>query len=162
MAWYDVGSVLVEWESLGVFSYVLPFLLIFAVVFAILSKLKIFEDNRAINMIISLAIALLSLQFGFVSNFFAEIFPRMGVGIAILLVALILFGAFINWKSDKTPWIFFGIGAVIFVFILFLTFSSYSWWGSYWFEQYRDLIVVGIVIIAVIVAITVSGKKKAE
>jgi hypothetical protein len=47
-----ITEVLNIWNDIGVFSYVIPFLLIFAVVFAIMDKTKMFssqgKDNRGI------------------------------------------------------------------------------------------------------------------
>ena len=55
----------------GGFDYVIPFLLIFAVVFAIIEKSKIFkkddEQNKVIPAIVAASIGLLAIQFGFVS-----------------------------------------------------------------------------------------------
>ena len=83
---------LVKLEQLGFFDYLLPFLIIFALVFGILTKIKIFEDNKAINAIIALSVGLMALQFGFVSAFFSELFPRLGVGLAVILVIIIFIG----------------------------------------------------------------------
>ena len=69
-----IGNLLSVWEQAGVFSYILPFLLIFAVVFGILMQTKMFQQNRTINGIIALTVSLLSLQFAFVPVFFSEIF----------------------------------------------------------------------------------------
>ena len=85
-----VTDVLNIWNDLGVFSYIIPFLLIFAVIFAILDKTHILgADNRAIQAIVAVSIGLLSLQFDFVSEFFAIIFPRFGMGIAIFIVLVL-------------------------------------------------------------------------
>ena len=45
-----IGNMLFQWEQAGVFSYVLPFLLIFAVVFGILSKTGVFKE-KGINIV---------------------------------------------------------------------------------------------------------------
>ena len=60
-------------------------MLIFALVFGILIKTQIFKDNKAVNGIIALAVAFMALQFDFVPTFFAQIFPRLGIGLAIIL-----------------------------------------------------------------------------
>ena len=89
-----ITDVLNIWNDLGVFSYMIPFLLLFAVVFAILEKSKILGGNKPIMSIVAASIGLLALQFDFVSEFFAVIFPRFGVGISIFLVLLIMIGFF--------------------------------------------------------------------
>ena len=113
----DIGSILAYWDSIGFFSYVLPFLLIFALVFGILTRSQIFKDNKGINAILSLTVGLLSLQFQFVPYFFGEIFSRLGVGLAVILSALILVGLFL--PSDKNKYV--GWGAFIFAFVVFFS-----------------------------------------
>jgi len=160
----DVGSVLQSWADAGIFSYVLPFLLIFALIFAILSRIKFFEDKKTINMIISLAAALMALQFGYVPAFFEKIFPKMGVGLAVLLVALIFFGAFIDWGDNKKaiPWTFLGIGALIFLIVVLQSFTDYSVFGAWWWQEYWQGIITLVVIAAVIILVVATGNKRSS
>jgi hypothetical protein len=62
----DFRSVFSYWQQLGLVDVILPFLLLFAVVFGILQKVAIFTDekdktkpNKKVNAIIALALALL-------------------------------------------------------------------------------------------------------
>lgn len=106
------GDIFGQLESMGVFEYLLPFLLIFAIVYAVLSFVKIFQNNKAVNGIISLAVALMALQFDLVSYFFADIFPRLGIALSIILVLLILGGMFLDWDNKGMRWFLFIIVAV--------------------------------------------------
>lgn len=158
------GNVISRWEQMGVFSYALPFLLIFAVVFGILSSLKIFKE-KSVNAIIALAVGLMSLQFEFVPIFFSEIFPRFGVGMGLLLVAIILLGLFF---PDK-PWVtyvFFTIGAIIFIVILIKTFGVLGWTLSEntYFYEWQDLIpwIVLAVLLIIVIAASSKGDDSAE
>lgn len=144
----SIGSVLAQWEQAGVFSYLLPFLLIFAIIFGILQKMNLFGDtSKAVNGIIALAVGLMSLQFGFVSIFFAEIFPKLGMGLAVILLALILLGLFTD--SNQTG-IMFGLGGIILAVILWNTFDfgGTSFW--YWFSGDWISIIAVIVVLAVV------------
>lgn len=158
-----ITDVLNLWNQMGVFSYVIPFLLIFAVIFALLDKSKILGENKPLMAIVAAAIGLLSLQFDFVSEFFAVIFPRFGVGLSVFLTLLIFLGFFYpddkgKWKG-KVAWIgwFVGIGIILWAF------SSWDQWGYYsgfggWFSEYIwSLIVLGIVIGIIVL---VSRRKK--
>jgi hypothetical protein len=164
-----VTDVLNIWNDLGVFSYAIPFLLIFAVVFAILEKSKVLSsldrENSIIEAIVSAAIGLLSLQFDFVSEFFAIIFPRFGVGLSIFLVLLIILGLFHKDDGDKgvinkplaaISWLV-GVGVVIWAL------SAWDEWGNIggfggWFSEYLwALIVLGIIIAVIVVFATTTN-----
>ena len=59
MAYFNLEYILQLWESWGLMDVILPFLLIFAVVYAALTKVKIFgEQKDRIHIIIALVIAL--------------------------------------------------------------------------------------------------------
>jgi hypothetical protein len=161
-----VTSVLNQLDDLGFFSYVLPFLLIFALVYAILIRQKLFEENRGAALIISLAIGLLALQLDIVSIFFAKIFPTLGKGLAVLIVALILMGAFIP-EGTKNPWalsLFLIIGGVIFLVVVINSFRDtglgvYTDFESFWNNYGAILIILAILITATII-VGRSGIKK--
>lgn len=127
---YSIGDVLNRWADLGVFAYVLPFLMIFALVYGILSKTNILGDNKGVNATIALAFGLLALQFDYVSGFYASIFPYAGMGLAVLLIALILFGLVSQNTGIVTNWIWVAIGVVIFLFVLLGTLGDTYWLGG--------------------------------
>ncbi len=159
-----ITEILNIWNDIGVFSYVIPFLLIFAVVFAILKKTKILGDeNDGILILISVALGLLSLQFDFVSEFYAVIFPRFGIGLSIFLVFLIFVGFFM--KSDGTDmfkkmgWMGYvlAIGVIIWALSAWDEWNNYGGFGGWFAENFWAVLILGLVI-AVIVVVS-SGKK---
>ncbi len=155
---YDagIGKVLSDFESLGVFAYILPFILIFAVVYAILDKIPIFAGKKGINMVIALAVGLLALQFNVVAVFFGEIFPRAGIGLSVVIVALVLAGAFIDW-SDGSKWIFFGIGGLAFIIVTISSLSAYYSGGAGgWWDTYGSAVIILLIVIGLVVAVMVS------
>lgn len=158
-----ITQILNEWANLGVFSYVIPGLLIFAVVFGILQKSKIFGDkNKGVNAIIAAAVGLLALQFDFVSTFFANIFPRFGVALAAFIVLIILAGLFFDKDKDRST--MYTIGIVLGAAVILWALSSWNFWGNgwglgYWFENNFWAIIIGVVII---VAIALVVKEKSE
>lgn len=121
----NFGDLLAQWQQYGLFDYILPFLILFAFIFGILIKLNLFGDeNRSVSAIIALAVGLISLQFGFVSQFFAELFPRFGVGIAIILVGIIMLGLFVG---KNTNWIWLVMGIVAFGFVILKGLGALGW-----------------------------------
>ena len=151
-----VGNLLSYWEQAGVFSYVLPFLLIFALVFGILGQIKLFEQNRAVNGIIALVVGLLALQFDFVPIFFSEIFPRLGIGLAILLIFLILVGMFISPTERWMNYVLLGVGAIIFLVVLVQTGGRLGFQSAFFWQSYGSVI-IGVLIILIILGVIVAS-----
>ena len=151
----NIADILSKWEDFGVYAYLLPFLLIFAIVYGILSKAKIFGDEKGVNIIISLAVALLALLNDTVPEFFAQIFPFAGVAISILLVALILMGMFgdINVPGAARS-TFFVIGAILAIVVVYLALSGNAWGGVLFWDRYGPAIIILAVIVAIIGLIT--------
>jgi len=159
---WSIGDVLNNWADYGVFDFVLPFLLIFALVFGILDRMALFKDNKPVNGIIALTVALMSLQFGLVSVFFAEIFPRLGVGLAILLLVIILAAFFMDPTKGLFRWILVGIGAIIVIVILVNTSGTLGWTSGYWWSENWGVIVLGIFLVIVIGTIVGSSNPNKE
>jgi len=162
-----VTDILNQWNQIGVFSYVIPFLLIFAVIFAILQKTKILtgeHENKGLLAIISIAVSLLALQFDMVSIFFAVIFPRFGIGLSIFLVLLILLGFFYDGTDKKKgmnglQWIgiLTGVGVVIWALAGWddwVNFGGFSWW----IQEYFWSLVVLAGLIGIIYWVINGGK----
>ena len=152
----DFASLLDSMARLGVFQYILPFLLIFALIYGILLRMKIFEKN-AINGVISFSVALISLQYDLVPRFFSEIFPRMGVGLAFLLALIILIGLFApnqSWVSI----VLFIIAAITVITVFVQSSAAYGIHFTQNIGQYGGLIASIIIIIVVIASLTVKPK----
>ncbi|HJZ18891.1 MAG TPA: hypothetical protein VJ208_02200 [Candidatus Nanoarchaeia archaeon] len=146
----SIGNLLAQWEQIGMFSYILPFLLLFALIFGILSRIKIF-DNKSLNTVISLAVSLMALQYDYVPRFFSEVFPRLGVGLSIVLIVIILFGLFTdsNWT-----WLLSIVGVIIFIIIMANSFdigtTSFGFWlAQNWGVALGVAIAIGLVIAVV-------------
>lgn len=152
------GEALQRLSEMGLFTYILPILLIFALVFGILTKLKLFEENKSINAIIAISVALMSIQFNFVSVFFSELFPRMGVGLSIILALIILLGLFIPDKGWVTYTIF-GVSGIIFLIVLIKTSSAVGWSSGYWWSSNWEYITVAIFILVLFALALTSGDK---
>tara|TARA_Y100000034_G_scaffold15658_2_gene16609 strand:- start:13 stop:516 length:504 start_codon:yes stop_codon:yes gene_type:complete len=125
---YSIGDVLNTWADMGVFAYALPFLMIFALVYGILTKTKILGENTGVNSTIALAFGLLALQFDYVSGFYASIFPYAGMGLAVLLIAMIFLGLSGGGGTENKIWL--GIGVVIGLIILISSVSDMFWLGG--------------------------------
>lgn len=153
-------------QSEFVTQLVLPFLLVFTLIFAILDKTKIFgEDKRQINAILSFVIALIFVSFSFAVGITVNLMGVMAVIAVILLVFIILysFASGGEFKGEKWMKIIFGIliGIALIVTVLVST--------GYW-DNIINLITTGnnllanIVFIAVIIAafaVVLTGGRRA-
>ena len=157
---FTIADILSQWQTAGIFDYVLPFLLIFSVVFGILASTNILGKQKGVNVIVSLVIGLLALRLGFVQLFFAQIFPRLGVGIAVILALLIMTGLFINSKEAKYwMWAIAAIAVIIWIIVLVGSFESSGWFGLYggYIGDYAGLIIGAVLLIGVIIAVVASN-----
>ncbi len=154
------GSLLSQWQSQGVFSFAIPFLLIFAIVYGLLMKIGIFggkksEDTlgRIVNGIIALSVSLLSLQFDLVPRFFSELFPLVGASLAIILLIIIFVGLF----APNQTWItyaLFGVGVVLIVSILTNVSPIFGTGINIWYfvEQNFAWIILGVFVAIVVIS----------
>ncbi|MEK6928465.1 MAG: hypothetical protein AABW65_00730 [Nanoarchaeota archaeon] len=156
----DIGTILSQWQSGGVFDYLLPFLLVFAIVFGILSTTNILGANKGISVIIAVVVGLLSLKFNFVSEFFGEVFSRLAVGLSVLLVLLILIGLFI--PDDERRYWFWGLGAIGVVIAIVVVAQSFERLGYYSgvYENYAGWIIGAVLLLGLIIAVATSGGNK--
>ena len=167
-----IGDLFAQWEAAGIFQYALPFLLIFALVFGLLTKMNIFSSKadpnsgRGVNVIIALAVSFMALQFDMVSVFFSEIFPRFGVALSIILVILILGGLFMPTDSENN-WFMIALAIIVLIIIgtvIYNSLSVFGWsiggpgWSNFW-NKYSAIIIFAVIIIAVI-AMTSPRKKR--
>ena len=154
-----IGEVLSQWEQAGIFTYVIPFLLIFALVFGILTQTGLFKEKKAINAIIALAVSLMALQFAFVSTFFSEIFPRLGIGLVVLLVVMVLLGLFAPNRTWVT-YTLFGAAAVILIVVLANTATAVQWFSSGFLSKINWQLLLPLIIIVVVIAVIVAASAK--
>ena len=163
-----VADILNQWQSAGIFDYVLPFLLVFSIVFGILQATNLIGANKGVHVIIALVVGMMAMRFGYVPEFFAQIFPFLGVGLGVILALLILTGLFIN-KEESRYWMYgiATIAVIVWIIVLISSFENANlWWGGfYFFENYASVIIGTVLVIGIIIAVVASkseGQKSGE
>jgi len=149
----------------------LPFLLVFVVVFAILQKSKILGNGKAqIDSMVALVIGLLLIGLPQPRDIIVGLMPWMAVGVAVILVFMILYGFVAGDLSDapKGMKITFGILAGLFTLgvVVYVTgfWNVLADWIASDFEGsslWMNVIMIILVVGAAIVAVT-SGKPKKD
>ena len=147
----------------------LPFLLVFVVVFAILQKSKILGDGKAqIDAIVSLIIGLILIGVPQPRDIIVGIMPWMAVAIAVILVFLILYGFVAGDLSNAPNWLkaTFGVLAGLFTLVVVLYVSGlgniiFDWLSNFGGSDTWTSILMIILVLAVM-AVAVFGGNKNE
>ncbi|MEM4153100.1 MAG: hypothetical protein QXK80_03230 [Candidatus Pacearchaeota archaeon] len=159
----EFRQVIEQWAQFGLFDVLLPLLLVFTLVFAILEKINIFK-NRGVHLVISLVLAFFAITNPVVSVFFMYLFSNLAIGVAIILAMIVLVGFALKPEGDTWQWVF-GIGGAFLLLIAlaksgFFTyvFGPNAW---YWMQQNASwmilLIIIALAVIGVVVG--VGGEK---
>ncbi|MEM4641271.1 MAG: hypothetical protein QXW65_02015 [Candidatus Pacearchaeota archaeon] len=118
--WFYGGpmeQMIMQWAQMGVFTVLLPFVLVFAIVFAILEKVKLL-NNTGVHVIISLAVAFFTIANQYVVSLFTPLFSHLGLGVAILICLVVLLGLAIKPEENTWKIIFSVMGVILFIVIL--------------------------------------------
>lgn len=121
----DFMTVLDQWESFGVFNVLLPFLLVFAITFAILEKIQLFGQKRQINGIIAAIMGILLVRNQYVVGIINRFLPNISLFMIIILMFLLLIGIFAG-GSTRFRGSLLGFAMVIsFIFVLWSLSSNF-------------------------------------
>jgi hypothetical protein len=157
-----VQGVLNSWANAGIFMYVLPFLLVFALVFGILSKTAILGENKAVHAIIAAALGLMSLVGDYFPKFLEKFSPNIAVAISVLLGVIILLGLFYDPEGKKGyKWvmgIFVGVGILAFLLVISDTFSGNSGIGYNIWDNYGPALITLLILAGIIIGIIKASK----
>jgi hypothetical protein len=156
-----IADVLNQWESAGVFDYLLPFILIFSLVFGILRTSKVLGDQKGIHVVIAVVVGLLVLRGGNVQRFFPTIFPNLAIGLTVLLIVMLLVGLFIVDEGQNFRkyiyWGFMAIGVIIAIIVVSNAFEEYGY-GSYSFYSGNAGWIIGaVLLVGLIIAVAAGG-----
>jgi hypothetical protein len=159
----------------GIAGVYLPFLLLFAILFALLVKTKLFDNNR-INALLAIIISLYVVAFSPVSGgigiWFGQIFAQLGVTLVSIIVLFLVVGLMVApWyekiTSDTKWWkILVPLAIVVgFLIVTSNTFSGVGLSGTITIPglSTADILFIALVIITLIVLwylIGGSGKGK--
>jgi len=155
-------QVIYQWGQFGIFSVILPFILVFSIVFAIFEKINLFKNNKAVHVIIALAIAFFTIANPYVVSFFTPIFSNLGLGVAILVALLVVMGLAVKPDSGAWKMIFLVIGILIFIMVLINSGVLGHIFRIPVCDAYCQAIVLFVVVIGIAVGVAVFSGKPGE
>lgn len=176
MVW-NFNQIIFTLEQMGVADVILPFLIIFTVVYAALQKSKVLgEDSKKFNVIVSLVMGLAVViphvlgaypPNGDVVEIMNKALPNISlIVIAIVMVMLILgiIGGEVNFAGTSLGGIMIWL-SIIAVALVFIgsagAFQTMPWWLHWTLDPYIKEIVVVILVFGIIIYfITKEDKDK--
>lgn len=137
----DFYELLGNFDQIGGFDLLLPFILVFTLVFAVLQKIKLFGERKNINMIVSLVVAIFFLNNTYLIFVLQKFLPNVSIVLIVFLMFLLLVGVFggeTDFKEGMLGWAFI-VSLVAIGFALFSDmFSPVSGSGggisAWWYE----------------------------
>lgn len=152
----DFTSIFTELQGMGVYEYILPFLLFFTIIFAVLEKLKIFgDDKKNIHLMLGFILALLVVAQPGITLVVNSFLPKVSLFILVALMFLVIAGMFGaktgNWGGIALP-----IALVICIIAIIWALSDYAYFLNlpYWLRP--DSINRAWIILIVTVVIVIS------
>ena len=176
---YNLEGFINIMESWGLTDVLLPFTLIFTIMFAILQKTRVFgEEKKNINMVVALVFGLL-VVIPHVTNTYPagmdivvvlnSALPSVSIVVVAAIMLLVLIGIFgkeaVILGMALPGWITF----ISFMIIIFIFGNAAGWWGGRWgrwmedfFGQDAIAIIIMLLVFGIIIAFITgeSGERK--
>ena len=152
---------------------ILPFILVFTIVFAVLQKSKIFGDGKKqIDALVALVTGLIVISFAQATGIIVQIVPFLAVSLVVILVLLLLLGSFAK-DPDKLvpgPVRIILIVAVMIAVVVAVLYITNAWTYIFGFiftgggssEIFLNAVFIAIIVAAVVAVLvkTKGGDKK--
>lgn len=159
----DFGWMLSWFEGMGGFDVILPFLLVFTLLFALMEKVKLFgEKRRNIHVIVALIAAAFVVAQPDVVYLIRGFIPSVSMWILIILMGLLVMGMFGLTGDTKWSW---GIAVIIAVVVILWSLSAATnayYWPFYNLLTEQDiawLIAIGVFILVIWLIVKEPGNK---
>lgn len=121
---------------------ILPFILVFAIVFAVLQKSKILgEKAKQIDAIVALVVGLLIISFAQATGIILQLMPFLAVSLVVILVIMLLIGSLHPKDAGITKWMGHVNKGLIIIIILAVVIAMMSITDSW--NWIYDLFAIG-------------------
>ena len=145
-------------EAAGFYDVLLPFILVFTIIFAILQKVRLFGPNsKNINVIVAVAIAFFTIRAAPVIVLMNQFLPKVSAMVLVLMMFLLILGVFGTSAEGWTGWPFFlavlasiiGVGWSVFSSIPGMSTQLPSWLRLSSVDK-GLLLLVGIILVIIV------------
>lgn len=150
-------------------KFILPFLFIFFIVFAILEKTKVLGEHKQINALVAFVIGLIFVGVAFPKEVVENLILFLTVALVVLFVVLILWGFLVGGEinmSSLGPGIKWATGifvsAVVFIAVLWATGFDLGLIGALFYQPWSETFwtnALFIVLIGAALALVIRGSK---
>lgn len=127
MAAYDFTQLMADLESYGLSTVLLPFLLVFAIVYAILEKIKIF-DRKGVNVVIAFVMGFFVATNTVIVEIIGRSLPNVSVVLIAILCIILVIGIF-GFRMDLTQSNMGGLIAILAFLVVGYIFARSANWG---------------------------------
>ncbi|MBS3151427.1 hypothetical protein J4443_03560 [Candidatus Woesearchaeota archaeon] len=159
----DFNDVVGSFADVGGFDVVLPFLLVFAVTFAILRKIRLFGENKNVDAIVSLILAAFLVSSTAIVEVLVGFLPRVSMIVLVLLMLILVVGIFSGKSEWGGGWLFWG--AVVGIISVIWALGAAADWdvplvGEMTEQDVGTLIVVGVFVLVIWLIVREPGGDK--
>ena len=157
----DFPTIFNYFQQIGVFEYVLPFLLVFSLVFAVLEKTQILgKEKTNINVVVSIILGLLLIAQTQIVSIINTFIPKMSLFIIVVLMFFLVTGIF---GETTKGWTGLPLVIAVIVTILAVIWALTPTIGlalPSWFQPTDQDVALMVLIAAIIAAIAYIGRKE--
>ncbi|MFC1801757.1 hypothetical protein ACFLZB_04820 [Nanoarchaeota archaeon] len=157
----EFANIIKEFEFYGIFDVLIPFILVFTIVFAILQRIKLFgSDKKNINLVLAFIMGVVTVIPHVTGSYPGKydpvviinaLLPSVSVLIIAIILVLLLVGMFAGeWGAEKASGIVFIIALM---FIAYVFGTTVGWWsgpaelfGSWWGETLTIVVVIILIL----------------
>lgn len=118
-------------EAAGFYQVLLPFILVFTIIFAVLQKVKLFGQNsKNINVVIAILIAFFTIRAASVVALMNQFLPKVSAIVLVIMMLLVVLGIFGISGDSWTGWPFFAAVLISIMAVGWSVFSSIPGLGN--------------------------------
>lgn len=164
-AGFTFGDTIRFLQETGVYEYFLPFLLIFAIIFAILEKIQLFGEGKTnINVVIAVVVGLLLIVQQGIVAIINNFLPRVSLIMVVILMGLLVISMLAGKKFTGLTGGVFSVAVILVIIALIIALISPTTFGFTWLSPYeRDtLLRIAIIVGLFLLVIGLVTKKPAE